>query len=180
MNKDKRDRKLKKDKEISKKKNEDKKSSEIIDSEYLRKELEKKLVQTNLDLLYVCALSLRTSGPKVDAVIYSKEGVSHDNCADVTREIKKIINDKGLSGDDYTITVSSPGFKWKFASDKEFEIFKNAPVKITYTREASKIIGSKTVCGILLGNKQGEIEIENERENISVSKKAIEKINLNY
>ncbi len=161
----------------------------IIDSSYLSEKLEIELTKINITLLHINVHFLKSIGAKIDATIYKEDGISHQNCSETTRIIKTIINensdntsknDEYDEADEYGITVSSPGLKWLFKGEKEFEIFKNAPIKVIYNKKASEIIDAKTVTGLLLGSDDSSIEIENERENITILRDAIEKIYLNY
>lgn len=152
----------------------------IIENDYLKENLNIELEKLGIALLYVDLRMLKNIGAKIEVIIYKEDGICHKNCSATTRIIKSIINEKHDNADEYGITVSSPGFKWLFRGEKEFEVFKNAPIKIVYNKKSSEIIKAKTVTGILLGSDDNSIEIENERENITISRDAIEKIYLNY
>ncbi len=167
-------------KEYNKKDSDKKNDIQIIEKAYLYEKLEKVLDKENTVLLYLDIKILRSIGAKIEAIIYKEEGLSHQDCSEATTIIKSIIDEKYQNADEYTITVSSPGFKWLFRSEKEFKIFKNAPIKVIYNKKASEILKAKTVTGLLLSYDDESIEVENERENICISRNAIEKIYLNY
>ena len=59
-----------------------------------------------------------------------KESVSHTHCIETTRIIQECIKSNGYDEGDYTITVSSAGFRWKF--DSRYELFEDMPIKIKY------------------------------------------------
>ena len=112
---------------------------------------------------------------KVYAVIFKKkENVSHIHCIEATRVIQSTIKSAGFDEGDYTITVSSAGFRWKI--ENRFELFEDMPVKIKYKNE-DKII---TESGILKEGKEDYIIFENENKEIKkILKNDIIKARLN-
>ena len=116
---------------------------------------------------------------KVYAVIFKKnESVSHSHCIDATRVIQSVIKSAGFDEGDYTITVSSAGFRWKI--EERFELFENMPIKIKYkinNEGEDKII---TESGILKEAKEDYIFFENEdKEKRKILKNDIIKTRLN-
>ena len=116
---------------------------------------------------------------KVYAVIFKKnESVSHSHCIDATRVIQSVIKSAGFDEGDYTITVSSAGFRWKI--EERFELFENMPIKIKYkinNEGEDKII---TESGILKESKEDYIFFENEdKEKRKILKEDIIKTRLN-
>lgn len=118
---------------------------------------------------------------KVYAVIFKKkESVSHSHCIEATRVIQSVIKSCGFDEGDYTITVSSAGFRWKI--ENRFELFEDMPIKIKYKikfeiKEEDKII---TENGILKEAKADYIIFENEdNEIIKILKEDIIKTRLN-
>lgn len=101
---------------------------------------------------------------KVYAVIFKKkENVSHIHCIEATKIIQQTIKAEGYDEGDYTITVSSAGFRWKI--ENRFELFEDMQVKIKYriNNEENKII---TESGILKEGKEDYIIFENENKEI--------------
>ena len=97
---------------------------------------------------------------KVYAVIFKKkENISHSHCIEATKIIQQIIKAEGYDEGDYTITVSSAGFRWKI--ENRFELFEDMPVKIKYKNNEDKII---TESGILKEAKEDYIILELENE----------------
>ena len=83
--------------------------------------------------IYLLDLKVRciSENKKVYAVIYKiKESVSHSHCIETTRIIQEAIKSNGYDEGDYTITVSSAGFRWKF--NDRYELFEDMPIKIKY------------------------------------------------
>lgn len=152
----------------------------IIEKDYLEEKLSIELDKLEISLVYIEIKILKSIGARIEATIYRETGISHDDCSLSTKFIKSIIDEKYSNADKYTITVSSPGFTWLFKGQREFEIFKNAPIKVVYTKAASEVIKAKTMTGILLSSDEESIEVENEKNNLTISKSAIAKIYLNY
>lgn len=99
---------------------------------------------------------------KVYAVIFKKkENISHSHCIEATKIIQQIIKAEGYDEGDYTITVSSAGFRWKI--ENRFELFEDMPVKIKYKNE-DKIITESGILGILKEAKEDYIILELENE----------------
>ena len=116
---------------------------------------------------------------KVYAVIFKKkENVSHSHCIEATRVIQSVIKSAGFDEGDYTITVSSAGFRWKI--EDRFELFEEMPIKIKFKikdKEENKII---TESGILKEGKEDYIIFENEdKETKKILKNDIIKTRLN-
>ena len=116
---------------------------------------------------------------KVYAVIFKKkESVSHSHCIEATRVLQSVIKSCGFDEGDYTITVSSAGFRWKI--ENRFELFEEMPIKIKFKikdNEEDKII---TESGILKEAKDDYIIFENEdNEIIKILKEEIIKMRLN-
>lgn len=113
---------------------------------------------------------------KVYAVIFKKkESVSHSHCIEATRVLQSVIKSCGFDEGDYTITVSSAGFRWKI--ENRLELFEEMPIKIKYKIEENKII---TESGILKEAKDDYIIFENEdKEIIKILKEDIIKTRLN-
>lgn len=116
---------------------------------------------------------------KIYAVIFKKkENVSHIHCIEATRVIQSAIKSAGFDEGDYTITVSSAGFRWKI--ENRFELFEDMQVKIKYrinNNEENKII---TESGILKEGKEYYIIFENEDKEIKkILKNDIIKARLN-
>ena len=135
MNKDRRPQKQKeygrepKKKKIKKEKTK-KADTNIIDEVLLFNCINNKLENNNI---YLLDLKVRciSDNKKVYAVIYKKkESVSHTHCIETTRLIQEAIKSNGYDEGDYTITVSSAGFRWKF--NDRYELFEDMPIKIKY------------------------------------------------
>ena len=85
-------------------------------------------------------------------------GVTHEDCANVSREVGTILDvEDAISGGGYLLEVSSPGLDRKLSRAADFERFIGSLVKLT-TREP--IDGSRHLEGRLQGFLDGRITIE--------------------
>ena len=118
---------------------------------------------------------------KVYAVIFKKkESVSHTHCIETTRKIQDCIKANGYDEGDYTITVSSAGFRWKF--NDRYELFEDMPIKIKY-RSGEEFITAyamlkKSEDDYIIITVTDEDNVINEK-NIKILKKDIIKARLN-
>jgi len=63
------------------------------------------------------------------------EGVTHEDCANVSREVSTILDvEDAVPGASYTLEVSSPGLDRKLQRAEDFERFTGSRIKLT-TRE---------------------------------------------
>lgn len=74
-----------------------------------------------------------------------------------------MIKNNGYDEGDYTITVSSAGFRWKF--DDNYELFEDMPIKIKYKVDDDNYI---TTTAILKEAKDDYIIIKNDDDNIDI------------
>lgn len=88
--------------------------------------------------LEVIEVELRGGGKArmLRIVIDKPEGVTHEDCAGVSREVSTILDVEGaVPGGSYVLEVSSPGLDRKLFRPADFERFQGSRVKLT-TREA--------------------------------------------
>lgn len=169
-------KKLKNNKEKLSKKTD----NNIIDETILFNGIKDVLEGNNIYLLDLKVRAI-SDNKKVYAVIFKKkESVSHTHCIETTRKIQECIKANGYDEGDYTITVSSAGFRWKF--DDRYELFEDMPIKIKY-KDGEDFI---TVSALLKEAKDDYIIItvayeENviNEKNIKILKKDIIKARLN-
>lgn len=82
-----------------------------------------------LDLVEI-GLGAARRGTLVRIVIHSPEGVSHGDCARVTRACSQALEDADAIDGSYTLEVSSPGLSREMKDGREFEIFRGLPVRM--------------------------------------------------
>lgn len=156
--------------------NNNKEKINIIDETILFEKSANILEKENQIYLLNLKVGAIKDNKKVYAVIFKKkESVSHSHCIEATRVLQSVIKSCGFEEGDYTITVSSAGFRWKI--ENRFELFEEMPIKIKYKIEENKII---TENGILKEAKEDYIIFENEdNEIIKILKEDIIKTRLN-
>lgn len=85
-------------------------------------------------------------------------GVTHEDCANVSREVGTILDvEDAVPGGSYVLEVSSPGLDRKLSRPADFERFTGSLVKLT-TREP--VGGNRHVEGRLQEYRDGRITIE--------------------
>ena len=158
---------LKRNNKNNKINNLDKKETVNIIDEGILFEKSKNILEKN-DRIYLLNLKVGAikDNKKVYAVIFKKkENVSHSHCIEATRVIQSVIKSEGEDEGDYTITVSSAGFRWKI--EDRFELFEDMMIKIKY-KNGDKII---TESGILKEAKENYIIVDLENEKSEVGEK---------
>lgn len=158
---------LKRNNKNNKINNLDKKETVNIIDEGILFEKSKNILEKN-NRIYLLNLKVGAikDNKKVYAVIFKKkENVSHSHCIEATRVIQSVIKSEGEDEGDYTITVSSAGFRWKI--EDRFELFEDMMIKIKY-KNGDKII---TESGILKEAKENYIIVDLENEKSEVGEK---------
>jgi ribosome maturation factor RimP len=86
------------------------------------------------------------------------EGVTHDDCALVSRDVSTILDvEDAVSGASYTLEVSSPGLDRKLARPQDFERFTGSLVKLM-TR--NPVNGTRHFEGRLQSFEGGKLMLE--------------------
>src|SRR5690348_5889576 len=84
-------------------------------------------------------------------------GVSHEDCANVSRELGTILDvEDAVPGGSYVLEVSSPGLDRKLSRAADFERFAGNRIKLT-TRDL--VNGSRHFEGKLEGFREGRITV---------------------
>jgi ribosome maturation factor RimP len=84
--------------------------------------------------LEVVEVELRGGGKArmLRIVIDKPAGVTHEDCANLSREVSTILDvEDAVPGGSYTLEVSSPGLDRKLTREKDFERFTGSRVKLT-------------------------------------------------
>ena len=85
-------------------------------------------------------------------------GVTHEDCANVSREVGTILDiEDVVPGGSYTLEVSSPGLDRKLVKAADYERFTGSRVKLT-VREP--IEGNRSFDGRLRGLVDGKVKLE--------------------
>jgi len=86
------------------------------------------------------------------------EGVTHEDCANVSREVSTILDvEDAVPGAPYTLEVSSPGLDRKLQRPEEFERFTGSRIKVM-TREP--VNGNRHFEGRLENFADGKLMLE--------------------
>jgi len=85
-------------------------------------------------------------------------GVTHEDCANLSREVGTILDvEDAVSGGSYVLEVSSPGLDRKLARPADFERFTGSRVKVT-TRDP--VNGSRHFQGRLESFREGRLTLD--------------------
>ncbi len=86
------------------------------------------------------------------------EGVTHENCANVSREVSTILDvEDAVAGGSYTLEVSSPGLDRKLLKAEDYQRFAGSLVKLM-TREP--VNGNRHFEGRLENFQDGRLTLE--------------------
>src|SRR5205814_5633348 len=105
--------------------------------------------------LEVVELELRGGGKSrmLRIFIDKPDGVTHEDCANLSREIGTILDvEDAIPGGSYTLEVSSPGLERKLVRPADYERFTGSRVKLT-TR--NPVNGNRVFEGKLESFQQG-------------------------
>lgn len=102
------------------------------------------------------------------------EGITVDDCADVSRVLNKKLDDVDLIQEQYFLEVSSPGLERPFKSEADYQKNIGEFVDVKFYKP---IDGKKAAEGILLEKHESHIILQMGEENITIELKDISKIN---
>lgn len=102
------------------------------------------------------------------------EGITVDDCADVSRTLNKKLDDVDLIKEQYFLEVSSPGVERPFKTEADYEKNIGNLVDVKFYKP---IDGRKSVEGILVEKQENHVVIQLGEENITIELKDISKIN---
>lgn len=120
----------------------------------------------------------RESGGYILRLLIDHEGgVKVDECAMISKEVDKRLENLDILQGRYTLEVSSPGLNRPLTKEADFHRFAGQLIKVkTY----AKIDGKKSFIGNLLSCHDTLIEIECENHVTQIPLDAIAKANLEY
>lgn len=104
--------------------------------------------------------------------IDKENGVTVEDCSDVSRVLDEIIDKNGITNHDF-FEVSSPGVERVLKKDKDFERYKGSYVCVNLFCAKQ---GRKKFEGKLIGKEQDDVIIECEGEILKFNKKEVSMI----
>ncbi len=103
-------------------------------------------------------------------------GITLDDCAEVSRELNPILDEKDPIKDNYFLEVSSPGLDRPLKKDKDFERYKGRDVEIKLYKPMN---GSKQFEGELVGlTEDNNIKVIIDGEEVDFTRKEVALIRL--
>lgn len=107
--------------------------------------------------------------------IDSSQGVTVDDCADVSRQLSAILDVEDPFPGTYTLEVSSPGLDRPLVAPADFQRFQGATVKV---RLFAPLDGRRNFTGRLVGATQADIVVEVDKEEFRLPFETIERARL--
>ena len=113
----------------------------------------------------------------LEITIDSDDGINIDDCEKVHRAIDPILDECDPIEDFYYLEVSSPGIERELRTEEHIEISRGERVEAKLYRAVD---GKKSVVGVLLGLSDGNVIIECDGEEVSLSRADISKLTTIY
>ena len=107
--------------------------------------------------------------------IDSEHGISADDCQKVSYQVSGVLDVEDPIPGHYTLDVSSPGLDRLLFKAEDFDRFAGQRVKV---RMAYPVDGQRRFSGRLAGMRDGNVEIEQDGETISLPYEQIEQARL--
>jgi ribosome maturation factor RimP len=144
----------------------------------LKEKIENIIAETARNIgyeIYECTVALKGENTRISVKIDRDGGISHSDCGAYSRELSRLLDGTQLLPN-YSLEVSSPGFKRAINSKEIYRRFIGAPVKII-----GDIDGKRDVIkGTLLGIENESIVMRTDKGNVSISINNIDQANLDY
>jgi ribosome maturation factor RimP len=102
-----------------------------VELEHVREVVERVASSSGLEVVEVELLGVGKS--RILRIFIDKpDGVTHQDCADLSREVGTILDvEDAIPGESYVLEVSSPGLDRKLSKPADFERFVGSRVKLT-------------------------------------------------
>ncbi len=143
--------------------------------EHIRKTAESAAAECGLELVHAETVGTNKN-LSVRVFIDKPGGVTHDDCANVTREMEKILDAEDLIPLSYTLEVSSPGIERGLYKLKDFEKFAGNLAKV---KVSQSINGQKNFRGRIIGLEGEKIKLDDKTNGIVlIPFSAVSKANL--
>lgn len=109
--------------------------------------------------------------------IDKEDGVTIDNCVEVSRELGDLLDIKDIINHEYVLEVSSPGLNRPLRREKDFIRFIGEKIKC---KTITPVEGQKNFSGLLKDFYENSIYIETEGKIVKLPFNDIDKANLIY
>lgn len=146
-------------------------------AEKLHEIAEKFVEKLSIELVHIEIVNT-SHGQTVRVFIDKENGVTHEDCSAVSFEIEKILDEKDLIPNAYTLEVSSPGIERGLYRLKDFEKFVDNLAKI---RTHSAINGQRNFSGKIIKVRGEEIVFDDKTNGmVEIPFDFIKKANLEF
>ena len=131
--------------------------------------------ENNLELVHSEVLGSKRN-PVVRIYIDKPDGVTHQDCSTVSRQIEAVLDAEDYVGSAYVLEVSSPGLERELYNLKDFEKFTGNPARV---KTNAPIDGQKNFSGRILKVEDEEIIFDDKtRGEVRFPYSAVAKANL--
>lgn len=131
--------------------------------------------ENNLELVHSEVLGSKRN-PVVRIYIDKPDGVTHQDCSTVSRQIEAVLDTEDYVGSAYILEVSSPGLERELYNLKDFEKFTGNPARV---KTNAAIDGQKNFRGRILKVEDEEIIFDDKtRGEVRFPYSAVAKANL--
>ena len=125
-----------------------------------------------------CEVAGPESKPIVRIFIDKPNGITHEDCSDVSQYLGTILDVEDFIHAAYTLEVSSPGLERGLYKASDYERFAGNPAKL---KTSSPINGQRNFRGRLLGLKDNQVLFEDRTSgSVSIPLDVIAKANLEF
>ena len=136
----------------------------------------KEVAENNGFELVQCQIAGSKRSPVVRVFIDKPDGVTVEDCADVSREMEAILDREDLIPTSYVLEVSSPGIERELFTLDDFKRFAGQNARIKTGRP---IEGQRNFTGRIAGAVDGTIEFEDRTNGlVQIPFEAVAKANL--
>jgi ribosome maturation factor RimP len=125
--------------------------------------------------IYESSVYLKGENSRIVVKIDSTTAVSHKDCEEYSKRLSFLL-DRDQLLPNYSLEISSPGFKRKLRNIEDFQRFTDSPVKIIAERNQEREVFKGKVVNV----KGESITVETETGNVTIVFPDIIQANLDY
>ena len=134
-----------------------------------------KMLEPSVNALGFELVAVEMAGTTLRLYIDSPEGVSVDDCADVSHQVSAVLDVEDPIRGEYTLEVSSPGLDRPLVKPADFERFAGERVKV---KLHSALEGRKNFVGRLDGLHDNRVVVETDEGRFELDLDQIERARL--